>query len=592
MTLLGVEYVSSDEDSPPTPQDVPAPLVAPVVAAPDVTVDVWSHRTFTANARTNILQDPMRLQMMLAKPTDTSLTYNVPYADLSRPEQGPANPFKSNEGNALKRKNVLTGYAQEAVVSDATFNTQHRTFQSKGYTADPSANGSFVGDMASVQRYGGKDVIQLRPSKGESRALRAKRQKMGEAGIVDGEGAYKGPWARWQGDDEAYEDEAALAGEELASDEEWVEEAIVPTKADPLPQTSTDYASDLSTTETTEFHGPDLYDYQGRTYMHVPQDLDIDLRGEDATQKNYVPKKHIHTWKSHNKAISALRFFPNSGHLLLSASADCKVKLWDVYHSRELLRTYSGHTKSVTDATFTPSGTQFLTASYDRQMKLWDTETGQCTARFSTGKIPHVIQFHPSSPNPTEFLAGMSDKKIVQFDTRSGEMTQEYDHHLGPVNTITFCDENRRFITTSDDKSLRAWEYNIPVPIKFIAEPYMYPLTNAAPHPNNKSVAFQSGDNQIVVYASTDRFRQNRKKSFRGHNNAGYAIDVGISPDGQFVMSGDSGGYVCFWDWKTCKMWHKMVATADGPCTRVAWHPRETSKVVTAGLDGSIKYWD
>ena len=533
----------------------------------------------------------MRLQMMLAQPTDTSLSYNVPYADLSRAEQGPANPFKSNEGNALKRKNVLTGYAQEAVVSDATFNTQHRTFQSRGYTADPSVNGAFVGDMASVQKYEGKDVIQLRPSKEESRALRAKRQKTGDAGIVDGEGAYRGPWARWRGDDEAYEDEAALAGEELASDEEWVEEAIVPATADPLPQTSTDYASDLSTTETTEFHGSELYDYQGRTYMHVPQDLDIDLRGEAGTQKNYVPKKHIHTWKSHTKAINALRFFPNSGHLLLSASADCKVKLWDVYHSRELLRTYSGHTKSVTDATLTPSGTTFLTASYDRQMKLWDTETGQCTTRFSTGKIPHVIKFNPSSPHPNEFLAGMSDKKIVQFDTRSGEMTQEYDHHLGPVNTITFCDENRRFITTSDDKSLRAWEYNIPVPIKFIAEPYMYPLTNACAHPNHKSVAFQSGDNQIVVYASTDRFRQNRKKSFRGHNNAGYAIDVSISPDGQFVMSGDSGGYVCFWDWKTCKMWHKMVA-GEGPCTRVEWHPRETSKVVTAGLDGAIKYWD
>lgn len=98
-------------------------------------------------------------------------------------------------------------------------------------------------------------------------------------------------------------------------------------------------------------------------------------------------------------------------------------------------------------------------------------------------------------------------------------------------------DDNRRFITTSDDKSLRAWEYNIPVPIKFIAEPYMYPLTRASAHPSGKSVAFQSGDNQIVVYASTDRyvlfeafrcsfayanfhrFRQNRKKSFRGHNS-------------------------------------------------------------------------
>lgn len=381
-------------------------------------------------------EDPNHTQLrggLVIRPTETSLSYNISQANYSLAEQGPANPFKSNEGNALKRKNVLTGFAEEASLSSSTFNTQHRTFQSRGYAADPSANGGFVGDISSAQKYGGKDFIQLRPSKEESRSLRAKRQKRGDASITDGEHAYQGPWARWQGDDQAYEDEAALAGEELASDEEWVEEAIVPTKADPLPQTSTDYTPDLATTETTEFHGSALYDYQGRTYMHVPQDLDIDLRG-DAPTKNFIPKKHIHTWKGHTKAITALRFFPNSAHLLLSSSADCTVKLWDVYHSRELLRTYSGHTKSVSDINFDSNGKRFLSASYDRQIKLWDTETGQCISRFSTGKIPHVIKFHPESH---EFLAGMSDKKIVQFDVRSGELTQEYDHHLGPYVTLS-----------------------------------------------------------------------------------------------------------------------------------------------------------
>ena len=141
----------------------------------------------------------------------------------------------------------------------------------------------------------------------------------------------------------------------------------------------------------------------------------------------------------HTKSITQTRFFPDSGHLLLSASADSKIALWDVYHQRELLRTYSGHTKSVNDIDFNPSGTQFVSASYDRYMKLWDTETGKVVNKFTTGKTPHVVRINPSTPH--EFLAGMSDKKILQYDTRSGEMVQEYDHHLGPVNTITFCDE-------------------------------------------------------------------------------------------------------------------------------------------------------
>ncbi len=226
-------------------------------------------------------------------------------------------------------------------------------------------------------------------------------------------------------------------------------------------------------------------------------------------------------------------------------------------------------------------------------MKLWDTEYGKCISRFSTGKTPHCIRFQPAD-GANEFIAGMSDKKIVQFDTRSGEMTQEYDHHLGPINSLTFVDENRRFISTSDDKSLRAWEYNIPVPIKFIADPSMYALTRSSAHPSGKYVAFQSADNQIVVYAAGDKFRQNRKKGFRGHNTSGYAIDLAISPDGSLVASGDSAGFVCFWDWKTGKMWHKIQAGGEGngAVTCVAWHQQETSKVATGGLDGIIRYWD
>jgi pre-mRNA-processing factor 17 len=276
---------------------------------------------------------------------------------------------------------------------------------------------------------------------------------------------------------------------------------------------------------------------------------------------------------------------PDSGHLVLSASADSKIALWDVYHQRELLRTFSGHTKSVNDIDFNVDGTQFISASYDRFIKLWDTETGKCLNKFKAGATPHVVRMNPSIPH--EFLAGMSDKKILQYDTRSGEMVQEYDHHLGPVNTITFCDENRRFVTTSDDKSLRAWEYGIPVPIKFIAEPYMFSMVRSAAHPSGKYVAMQSSDNQITVYSTTDKFRQNRKKSYV----AGYAPDVAISPDGQFISSGDSGGYVCFWDWKTCKMWHKIQA-GDAPVLAVQWHPRETSKVITGDLNGALKYWD
>ncbi len=75
---------------------------------------------------------------------------------------------------------------------------------------------------------------------------------------------------------------------------------------------------------------------------------------------------------------------------------------------------------------------------------------------------------------------------LSQYDMNSGEITQEYDQHLGPVNTITFVDENRRFVTTSDDKTIRAWDFDIPVVIKYIAEPHMHSMPAVTLHPSSK----------------------------------------------------------------------------------------------------------
>ena len=50
-----------------------------------------------------------------------------------------------------------------------------------------------------------------------------------------------------------------------------------------------------------------------------------------------------------------------------------------------------------------------------------------------------------------------------------------------------------------------------------------------------------------MIYGAKDRFRIHRKKRFTGHLVAGYACQVNFSPDGRFIMSGDSEGSIWFW---------------------------------------------
>lgn len=76
----------------------------------------------------------------------------------------------------------------------------------------------------------------------------------------------------------------------------------------------------------------DAYDYQGRSFLHIPQDVGVNLRSEDPPEKCFLPKKQIHTWTGHTKGVSAIRWFPLSAHLLLSCSMDCKIKVFAWNH--------------------------------------------------------------------------------------------------------------------------------------------------------------------------------------------------------------------------------------------------------------------
>ncbi len=50
--------------------------------------------------------------------------------------------------------------------------------------------------------------------------------------------------------------------------------------------------------------------------------------------------------------VQVIQLFPKYGHLLLSGSADTKVKVWDMHNQYQCKRTYLGHTGGIKDARF------------------------------------------------------------------------------------------------------------------------------------------------------------------------------------------------------------------------------------------------
>ncbi|XP_074269565.1 uncharacterized protein LOC141592698 isoform X1 [Silene latifolia] len=533
-----------------------------------------------------ISSDPTSSSGSLTKPLDPTqhvVTYNPTYDQLWAPIYGPAHPF-AKDGLAQGLRNHKLGSVEDASIASFHFDEQYNTFQSLGYAADPSAT-HFVGDLNSLETNRGVTVFNIPQSEHKRRRVLNKREIDEDDAIENDDDKdnpatdtwlsrnRKSPWAGKKGN---------VGQEELTEEQKKYAEEHAKKKAE---ERGEKVEKGEIFEEKSMFHGKEERDYQGRSWITPPKDKKADV------EHCYIPKRLEHTWSGHTKGVSAIRFFPKFGHLILSAGMDTKVKIWDVYNSRKCMRTYMGHSKAVRDICFTNDGSKFLSAGYDKNIKYWDTETGKVISSFSTGKIPYVVKLNPDDDKQNVLLAGMSDKKIVQWDMNSGEITQEYDQHLGAVNTITFVDDNRRFVTSSDDKSLRVWEFGIPVVIKYISEPHMHSMPSIAVHPNSNWLAAQSLDNQILIYSTRERFQLNKKKRFAGHIAAGYACQVNFSPDGRFVMSGDGEGKMWYWNWKTCKVFRSMKCH-EGVCIGCEWHPLETSKVATCGWDGLIKFWD
>ncbi|XP_060599989.1 pre-mRNA-processing factor 17-like [Ruditapes philippinarum] len=508
-------------------------------------------------------------------PKIKEVKYNPKYDELYAPQIGPTNPYKTQQFSATR--NSLAGYVEDAHVNNFTFENQRKTFHSYGYAIDPTVDSEvptedkMLGDKEAFEENKGLTAFEKGKKREEDRRKRLRNDNPSD---IEG---FIGPWGK-------FVDEQTVM---KPNEEEKAElDEILAKRAKTGKQ-----VEEKSAEEKTTLHIKDAYDYQGRSFLHIPQDVGVNLKSEYPPEKCFIPKKLIHTWAGHTKGVAQIRWFPKSAHLLLSASMDSKIKIWEVYNDRRCVRTYLGHKQAVRDINFNNSGTEFLSCGYDRYCKLWDTETGECKGRFTSRKVAYCVKFHPEEDKQHLFVAGTSDKKIICWDIRSGETVQEYDRHLGAVNSITFVDQNRRFVSTSDDKSLRVWEWDVPVDFKYIADPSMHSMPSTTLSPNGKWLACQSMDNKICVFNVLNRFKYMRKKTFTGHMVAGYACGVDFSPEMTYLISGDADGKLYIWDWKSTKLYSKFKAH-DDVCIQAIWHPHETSKVATAGWDGVIKYWD
>lgn len=298
--------------------------------------------------------------------TQHSVNFNPTFDQLWAPVVGPAHPF-IKDGLSRGSKNHKMGVVDDTAIEPFMFDEQYNTFQAFGYGVDPSSSGGkdLVGDFEKFEEMGGHGATVYNLSQTDHKLI--KKRKKGdmkgkevktEENVPENQDSdeeetlnpaseawllknTKSPWSGKVTTEENLPEE--LTEEQKKYAKEHAEKKARKDAKKGREQQNAPVVEPKST-----FHGKEEKDYQGRSWLAPPTDQN------SSVDHCYIPKKWVHTWSGHTKGVSAIRFFPKYGHLLLSASMDTKIKIWDVPNSGKCLRTYMGHGKAVQNGHYWP----------------------------------------------------------------------------------------------------------------------------------------------------------------------------------------------------------------------------------------------
>ncbi len=307
-----------------------------------------------------------------------------------------------------------------------------------------------------------------------------------------------------------------------------------------------------------------------------------------------VPKRCVRSLLEHTKPTMSLEWHPTHPRLLLSASLDGRVKLWDIGREQNgggCIASYEFHGAAVRDVEWISDETA-MTAGYDNTAVCMDVGYGREKVRLKHEAYVTVVNLHPSDKNTV--LTGDFSGKLQFWDLRSGKAEKQFKGAGGKILDAVFLPRQGYLVASSDivrrnafSKAMNVWDLASTVTLthQLYFEPFTCPCLRV--HPRRDEFLAQSNGNYVVLFSSQKPFKLNKHKRFQGHSVSGFDVGFDVSPDGGVLCSASSEGKVHFYDYASARTIRKYFIT-DSACLSVAWNQNASCRVAVSDWNGGI----
>jgi coatomer subunit beta' len=160
-----------------------------------------------------------------------------------------------------------------------------------------------------------------------------------------------------------------------------------------------------------------------------------------------------------NTPVRCAKFFPNTG-MVITGWDDYYIRIFDP-NEPENVTVIDAHEDYIRSIAIHPTLPLFLSASDDCKIKLWKWEGDKSPVQVFSGHDHYVweVKFNPDDPNT--FASASLDRTIKIWTIGNPDADFTLEGHDQPVNTIEYFRHGGKLYLASgsDDYTVRTWDY-------------------------------------------------------------------------------------------------------------------------------------